>query len=329
MQFNMSPVERRGAMLSRRDCLQAGAKGLALLGPFAGLPALLRAGDQKEPQPTRFQIACMTLPYARFPLARALSGIKQAGYQYVAWGTTHRDESGIELPVMPPDATPAAARDLADRCRDSGLEPLMMFSMVYPEHDNAVAVLTSRIQQAAAARIPQVLSFGHTEGSKESLWIERLKRLAPVAHDAGVMLVIKQHGGNTGTGEALARIVDAVAHPAVWVNYDAGNVMDYLNLDPIPDLRKCAARVRSFCIKDHRDWPKDEDCGPGFGEIDHYKLLAPVAFTGLTMPLCCENLFAPLVPRPAQPEEVDRLALRAREFLETVIAGLQSRPHGT
>ena len=60
--------------------------------------------------------------------------------------------------------------------------------------------------------------------------------------------------------------------------------MDYLNLDPIPDIRKCAGVVRSFCIKDHRNWPRDQDCGPGFGEIDHYRLLDAVAFTGLRMP---------------------------------------------
>ena len=108
------------------------------------------------------------------------------------------------------------------------------------------------------------------------------------------------------------------------VNYDAGNVLDYLDKDPIPDIKTCAAEVRSFCIKDHRNWPKDEDCGPGFGEIDHYKLLHPVAFTGLTMPLACENISAPLVPRPDKPEGVDALAKRAREFLEVVIAGLHT-----
>jgi hypothetical protein len=82
--------------------------------------------------------------------------------------------------------------------------------------------------------------------------------------------------------------------------------------------------VRSFCIKDHRNVPADEDCGPGLGEIDHYTLLHPVAFTGRNLPLCCENIFAPLVPRPESPEGVDALARRAREFLETVILGLQS-----
>jgi sugar phosphate isomerase/epimerase len=109
----------------------------------------------------------------------------------------------------------------------------------------------------------------------------------------------------------------------VKVNYDAGNVMDYLDVDPIPDIKQCADEVRSFCIKDHRNFPRDQDCGPGFGEIDHYKLLHPVAFTDLKMPLCCENIFAPVIPRPTDPAGVDTLARRAREFLEVVIQGLQ------
>jgi sugar phosphate isomerase/epimerase len=280
-------------------------------------------GDRK---PTQFQIACMTLPYAKFPLARALEGIQRAGYRYVAWGTTHEESSGQRTPVMPADAPPEKARELGRRCRDLGLEPLMMFSMIYPEAPEAIAVLTSRIKQAAAAGIPQVLTFGHTQGGNRAVWIERFKQLAPIARDQGVLIVVKQHGGTTGTGEACAEIIREVHDPAIMVNYDAGNVMDYLDLDPIPDIQKCAAEVRSFCIKDHRNWPKDEDCGPGLGEIDHYRLLHPVAFTGLTMPLCCENIFAPLVARPTSPEGVDALTRRARDFLELVIQGLHAHP---
>jgi hypothetical protein len=41
------------------------------------------------------------------------------------------------------------------------------------------------------------------------------------------------------------------------------------------------------------------------------------------MPLCCENIFAPLVPRPETGDGIDELAARARRFLEIVIAGLQ------
>ena len=303
----------------RRSFLRAGS---AVVGTLTlGMPTALRAAEDRPK--TRFQVACMTLPYSAFPLARALEGIQAAGYKHVAWGTTHQESEGGKVPVMPVDAPPAQARELGKRCRDLGLEPLMMFAGVYPENAKGLEIHTQRIKQAAAAGIPQVLTFGHTEGGNRKVWAERFKQLGPIARDHGVLVVVKQHGGTTGTGEACAEIVREVADEGIKVNYDAGNVMDYLNLDPIPDIRKCASEVRSFCIKDHRNFPKDEDCGPGFGEIDHYKLLHPVAFTGLAMPLCCENISAPVVPRPKDPSGIDALARRAREFLEVVIAGVQ------
>ena len=309
---------------SRREFL--GAVAVSTLLPTAAVIADVqtRPGKPKNGTKTRFQIACMTLPYSQFPLDRALKGIKSAGYDYVAWGTRHNETGNRRVPVMPVDAPPVKAKTLGRRCRDLGLEPVMMFSTIYPEAQNGLEVLTQRLKQAAAAKIGQVLTFGHTKGGNRKLWIERFKKLGPIARDLGVKIVVKQHGGSTGTGDACAKIVREVNDPGIMVNYDAGNVMDYLNVDPIPDIRKCADVIHSFCIKDHRNWPKDQDCGPGLGEIDHYRLLHPVAFTGRTIPLCCENIFAPLVARPSKPEGIDALARRARVFLETVIAGLHA-----
>jgi len=301
--------------LSRRDWLRSAAT-VAATGSV-----LAKGGTIAEGRATRFQVACMTLPYSRFPLARALSGIKSAGYRYVAWGTTHLE--GLDsVPILTPEAAPERARELGKRCRDLGLEPLMMFSGIYPEAPEALAVFKSRIAQAEAAGIPQVLTFGHTRGADRKLWVDRFKQLGPVARDHGVTIVVKQHGGETGTGAACASIVREVDDEGIMVNYDAGNVMDYLDVDPIPDIQGCADVVRSFCIKDHRDFPKDQDCGPGFGAIDHYRLLHPVAFTGRELPLCCENISAPVIAEPSDPEGVDALARRAREFLEVVIRGL-------
>jgi sugar phosphate isomerase/epimerase len=301
-------------MLSRRTLLQASATAL-------GVSTLACADDAKKP--TEFQIACMTLPYSQFPLARALEGIKGAGYKYVAWGTSHL-EDGQRRPVMAEDASEAKAKELGQRCRDLGLEPVLMFSGIYPENPKGLEVLTQRVKQASAAGIPQVLTFGHTKGGNRELWIDRFKKLGPIARDHNVMIVVKQHGGETGTGEACAEITRAVNDPGIMVNYDAGNVMDFLDIDPQPDLKKCADMVRSFCMKDHRNWPKDQDCAPGLGEIDHYKLLANVAFTGLKIPLACENISAPIVAYPKDPAGVDALAKRCREYLELVIAGVQS-----
>ena len=305
--------------LLRRSFLSTTATSLVAISAFrSACPAEL--ADRK---PTVFQHACMTLPYSNFPLERALTGIKAAGFGHVAWGVRHRESNGEQVPVMAEDASTETAKTLGQRCRDLGLEPVMMFSTIYPEDARAIKVLTQRIKQAAAAGIGQVLTFGHTQGDNRALWIERFKVLGPIARDHGVTIVVKQHGGTTGTGAACAEIIREVNHPNVFVNYDAGNVMDYLDLDPIPDIRKCAAEIRSFCVKDHRNWPKDQDCGPGFGEIDHYRLFEPVAFTGLTMPLAYENISAPMLNPPKTPEGVDALARRAREFLETVVDGLQ------
>jgi sugar phosphate isomerase/epimerase len=330
----MSDTRPAAGGCHRRSFLQAGAASLSTLA-LANLPAGAAPRPQGQPdrpgqnKPTRFQVACMTLPYSHFPLQRALEGIRTAGYRHVAWGTTHAEAGGKQAPVLAPDAPPARARDLAARCRDMGLEPVMMFSGIYPEAKNGLEVLRSRILQAAAARVPQVLTFGHTRGGNHKLWVERFRQLGPLAREHGVLLVVKQHGGETGTGVACARITREVNDDGVRVNYDAGNVMDYLRLSPaevIKDLQACADQVRSFCIKDHRNFPPPRgDCGPGLGEIDHYRLLYPVAFTGRAMPLCCENIFAPRVPRPARPEGIDALARRAREFLELVIQGVQQQ----
>jgi sugar phosphate isomerase/epimerase len=316
--------------ISRRNFIAAGAAGIALTSVVPTCEAAEVQPAQPRRDPTRFQIACMTLPYANFSLQRALTGLRDAGYRYVAWGTTHT-EDGKRIPVIAPDAPVGRAKDLASRCRDMNLEPVMMFSGIYPEAKDGLEVLRTRILQAAAGRVPQVLTFGHTRGGNEKLWVERFRQLAPVCRDNNVTLVVKQHGGETGTGAACAKITREVNHSHIKVNYDAGNVMDYLagKVNPLEDLRACASEVRSFCIKDHRFFPEPhQDCGPGFGEVDHYRMLNIVAFTGLTMSLSCENIFAPGVPRPTKPEGIDALARRAKEYLEFVIQAIQRPPKG-
>jgi sugar phosphate isomerase/epimerase len=275
-------------------------------------------------KPTNFQIGCMTYPYQPFPFERALDGLAAAGYRYVGWGTRHPGPDGRPKELIEFEAPRSEALRLAAMCRGRGLDPVMMFSRVYVADEHAVRDHTRRIEQASAAGIPFVLTFGHIEAGGAEVWIRNLKQLGPIARDHGVTLVVKQHGGNTATGMDCLRIVQQVADEGVKVGYDAGNVMDYEGHDPIPDIQGCWPEVRAFAIKDHRDWPEDRDCGPGFGEIDHYRLLEPVAHTGLDLPLVCENIFEPLLPRPEDPAGVDSLARRAREYLETVTRGLQA-----
>src|SRR5580704_2422028 len=105
--------------VTRRTFLAATTAGVALA---ATAQAAEPRQPAEKPNPTRFQIACMTLPYSQFPLQRALTGLRNAGYAHVAWGTTHL-EDGKRVPVLAADAAPGRAKDLSSRCRDLGLEP--------------------------------------------------------------------------------------------------------------------------------------------------------------------------------------------------------------
>src|SRR5882724_3785347 len=123
------------------------------------MAAVAQAAPSK---PTNFQIACMTLPYAQFPLERALEGIARAGFRFVVWASTHAESPGARTPTLALNAPPAEAKRLAARCRDMGLEPVMMFSSVQLEEPDAGSAHLRRIEQAAAAQMPFLLTFGKT-----------------------------------------------------------------------------------------------------------------------------------------------------------------------
>ena len=66
---------------SRRQFLQMNAAALstaALSVPRSASAAKTSKAPESRGRPTEFQIACMTLPYSRFPLDRALEAIGAA-----------------------------------------------------------------------------------------------------------------------------------------------------------------------------------------------------------------------------------------------------------
>jgi len=288
-----------------------GAAGATAATAAAALPGVF----------TDFQIGCITLPYNAYPVERAITGIAKAGYKYMAFGSHHQNADAI-----PEEAPPSRVRDLAARARDAGTEPLLMFGVHYIEKPDAVEVYKKRIAQAAAGKLPYVLAFGSPgdDPVDYSIWVRHLREIGPMARAAGLTVVIKQHGGNTDTGRQIARLVSEAGDEGIRMFYDAGNTWFYPNIDPVVDLPSCAQYIRGIIIKDFRHIPQRTTCGPGFGEIDHYRLLEPVARTGLKMPMLCETIWEPYVPHPDTPEKVDELARRAREYLESVVAGLKA-----
>jgi len=125
----------------------------------------------------------------------------------------------------------------------------MMFSNIYPRRRTLWRCCARAIKQASAAGMGQVLTFGHTRRRQSQSLGRALQGAGPLARDHNVMIVVKQHGGETGTGAVCAEIIREVDHPNIKVNYDAGNVMDYLRLPPdkvLADLASVCGRGAQF-----------------------------------------------------------------------------------
>ena len=296
---------------TRRSCLQLAAGSIAV----TALDRLSMTSFSAEPMPTKFQIACMTLPYSQFPLERALPGIKQAGYES---SPGERRTANRRRETRAGRRRRAGTAGLGKSCRDLGLEPVMMFSMIYPEEARG-STSTQRIPPAVRPRSSGPHLRPHRRGQRK-VWVERFKSSARLARDNDVTLVVKQHGGATGTGAACAEITARSSH-CVKVNYDAGNVMDYPQ--PRPDRRRedVAGRSAQLLHQGPPQLPERRGLRPGLRRDRSLQAAAPVV-PGRTMPLCCENIFAPRCRDPRRPKESTPWQGDVR-VLETVTAGLQ------
>jgi sugar phosphate isomerase/epimerase len=279
------------------------------------------------PHGTEFQIACMTIPFQSFSFERGVKAIAAAEFRFLAWGPNETDTSGRRIDTIGLDAGPARARELLRISRDAGLQTILMFATAYPENPGAIEAYRKRIDQAQAAGIPNLLAFGSPKSTAahRAEFIRTLEAVADHAQQANVAICVKQHGGVTATGELTASVVRAVNHPNVVLYYDAGNTWGYTNVDANVDFPKCASLTRGFAIKDFRaSAGKRVVCGPGFGQTDHFVMLGLAANNGGKIPLACETVSEPFVPRPDTPEAVGELAKRARQFLDTVVRNVSA-----
>ena len=110
-------------------------------------------------------------------------------------------------PVIALDAPPAEAARLASHCQNVGLQPVMMFSTVNFEDATALDAHRRRIDQAQAAKIPFLLTFGKTTAGEYDSVIRNLKGVAGHAKAAGVTVVIKQHGGTQRPGRIAPELL--------------------------------------------------------------------------------------------------------------------------
>jgi sugar phosphate isomerase/epimerase len=94
---------------------------------------------------------------------------------------------------------------------------------------------------------------GGTEEQCVSWCVEGLKRAAPYAEKAGVMLGLENHGSITERSDRLLEIVRRVGSPALGITLDTGNFKG----DPWPQIERCLPFAVNVQVKPQpSDWER-------------------------------------------------------------------------
>ena len=130
----------------------------------------------------------------------------------------------------------AAERGFFVECDTSGTDP---------DHLHALA---RAARQLGADRLRTYTRHRGAPEEAAAATVRDLKAAAPRAAGEGVTLLLENH--EDFTGAEIARIVEAVAHPALAALYDFGNSM-HVGEEPMAAARAMAPHIRAVHLKDH------------------------------------------------------------------------------
>lgn len=108
--------------------------------------------------------------------------------------------------------------------------------------------LLGAAQRMGATSLRTYTRHGGTPAEMMAATIRDLTAVAPIAGDLGITIVLENH--EDFTGPELARIIEAVGHPALKILYDYGNSQMVLE-DPEAALDAVLPHVHSVHVKDH------------------------------------------------------------------------------
>jgi sugar phosphate isomerase/epimerase len=303
----MMPSTRR-TFLAR---LLAGA-GLTLAGAWGGR---LRAETVSRPEIPYYRdrgwlIGCWTRPWAKEDYRVAFDAVVKAGMKHVALTGAKTDTGRVIAPGTPIEQ----ARQVGVEARRRGLEITHVYGGGLPLHQGPDS-LQRMIDNAAAAEAWSVVLSGLGNEETYEHYIRAITELCDEAEEKQVALVIKPHGGLTGTGPLCRRAIEQIGHRNVSLMYDPGNILYYSEgeLDPLEDCRTVDGLVTAISMKDFRA-PRDVAVTPGTGQINFETLLARLREGGFTHGAALIEIVS-----PGDADHTLQEVIQARQFLERTL----------
>jgi sugar phosphate isomerase/epimerase len=308
--------------VSRREFLKAGLVGVAAAATTILDTNLLAAG-------VSWLIGCFNRPWmqkfgshtqpistpqsANWGFDAALKGIKDAGFQTVGLLTPMPGE-----PFLAAAASDEYLANLKKRISESGLTVTMgsLHGNFSSPPDNAIQQVRRQIDHAASLNVEWLLTFGVDKDTDYATYCKAMADAADYAHERNVKLVLKPHGGSSGSSSEIIRCLKDVGRPNFKIWYDAGNIIYYTGKDPIEEVKQIAQYVTGFCAKDCAAPHSDVMIQFGTGKVDFagvYGELKKAGFHGPTFIECTGGKTY---------QEVTDNARANRVFLEKIFAEL-------
>src|SRR5579859_471941 len=189
---------------------------------------------------------------------------------------------------------PTGTQRLCERLAEMDLIPITVgayASVLEPEDFQPLLRRIDFAQQLGGSFVIVDAAGREPEGAAEWRRIGNLGRfLGDYAQMHGVRLAFEIHEGLTRSGAIARRLLDAIDHPAVGVNYDTGNAIFYNDgVDPVADLQTIIDRVIHVHLKDTSGGRGDWAFGPlGSGHVDLPEIVRTLKRHGFRGPYSLE-----------------------------------------
>ncbi len=243
----------------------------------------------------------------------ALKGIKEAGF-----GTAGLLTPMPEEPFLAADASDDYLAGLKQRIAASGLTATMgslrgSFSLPL---DKVIKQVRRQIDHAQFLNVEWLLTFGVDKKEDYANYCGAMADAADYAQERKVKLVLKPHGGSSGSSEEIIRCLKDVGRPNFKIWYDAGNIIYYTGKDPVEELKPIAQYVTGFCAKDCAAPNTEVMIQLGVGKVDFPAVFGELKKAGFNGPTFIECAGGKTF------QEVTDGARANRIFLEKVFASL-------
>jgi sugar phosphate isomerase/epimerase len=268
----------------------------------------------EKSSPAKWPIGCFNRPWTKWTFDEALDSIKAAGYQWTGLLTPTKTEA-----LTGSAATPESLASLKQKIAARGLKANMCALRIKNDLPLASAIADGRKQIANAHTLglQYALTFGEAKPERYAQYHKVMADLAAFSQERGVKLVMKPHGGGSGSSNEILHAIKAVGHPNFKIWYDAGNIIFYTGKDPVAELEPIVEHVTGFCAKDCGAQKSDVMIQFGTGKVDFagvFKRLKSAGFNGPIMVECCK------IGETAR--ETTENARANRVFLENVLASV-------